>query len=91
MPNARWSFPLSPTLALALSLSACSIPVRATPDGRGGWKMQTTAESVDQAMQRFQEEAPRLCPGGSYAFGDPVKSGAARPMQVAIDFRCTGP
>jgi len=83
---------LSSCLVFAFTLAACSpTNVQVTRAPNGGWTMRTTADSLDQAMRRFNEEAPKLCPQLSYAMGEPVTARAGQSMAVAIALVCTGP
>ena len=86
-----WVFPTGVAMALGLAPTGCATQAQSVPDGHGGYVLRTTADSLDQAMKRFEEKAPKLCPGGSYEMGEPRVVGSTPPLDIAIDVDCTGP
>jgi hypothetical protein len=75
-----------------VSLTGCPKQQAAyRPDGRGGWVLYTTAQSLDDAMKQFERTATKLCPDGSYQLGEPKVEGSGRPIEAAVDLDCTGP
>jgi hypothetical protein len=84
-------FSVAVPLALGLVVTGCPKQALYAPNGRGGYTLTTTADSLDQAMKRFERTAARLCPDGSYELGEPRVAGSARPIEAAIELTCTGP
>lgn len=74
------------------ALAGCLKKAGYIPDGKGGYALETTTDSPDKAMIRFRRTATDLCPGGSFAFGEPATGGqSAAGTTYAIDVVCTAP
>jgi hypothetical protein len=78
-------------LASLLALPGCVQKATYAPDGRGGYTLRTTTDSLDKAMIRFQRTAADLCTEeGSYALGEPVVIDRT-PVTYGVDMTCTPP
>lgn len=78
--------------ACTLVLAACAKKAVYRPDGRGGYTLSASTDSLAQAMERFQNTAQGLCPQGSYDFGEAVVDPqATTPATYEIDLICTAP
>ena len=72
-------------------LPGCTKKATYAPDGRGGYTLRTTTDSLDKAMIRFQRTAAYLCSTeGSYEFGEPAVIDRD-PVTYGIDMTCSPP
>ena len=79
-------------LAGLLALTGCPKKAAYVSDGRGGYLLQTTATSLDEAMIRFQRTASGLCPNEDYALGEPrAGKRAGDAVTYDIDLDCSPP
>jgi hypothetical protein len=60
-------------------------------NGSSGYTLRAQTDSLDDAMARFQHTAAKLCPEGSYEFGEPaIVDRGTTPITFGIELTCTG-
>jgi len=77
---------------LALAPTGCAKRALYSPNGRGGFTLQATTDSIDDAMSRFKQTARDICAERSFELTPPtVVDQGARPTTYRTDMVCVAP